>query len=109
MHDELTPQTESQAEMDENPPNPKVDLRDYVDSRIDDLKELVTTRFDAIALANQVALTEINRRLEGMNEFRDQLKEERSDYVTREFFDQRLIAIERRIAQFEFGKSRDNE
>jgi hypothetical protein len=100
--------TESQGSTEggELEPGPTVSSQDYVDRRIDDLKELVLARFDALALALEVARTEINRRLEGMNELRDQIQSERGRYVTRELLDQRLAALERRVGRVEYGDSR---
>lgn len=96
------PLKESQADMEENA-NPKVDLAIYIDSRVSDLKELVQACFDALALALNVAKGEIDRRLEGMNELREQITSERGTYVTREVLDQKLSAIEGRVARVEFG------
>jgi hypothetical protein len=49
-----------------------VSLKEYVESRLIDLEK-------SIKLAN----TELNRRLEGMNEFRSQLKDQASSFITR--------------------------
>lgn len=102
--DDKTQDTEPEMEQE-----PTVGLREYVDRRIDDLKELIEARFSSDALALQVARTEINRRLEGMNELRDQIQSERGYYVTREILDQRIAAIERRLGRVEFGDRKQSK
>lgn len=96
--DDKTQDTEPEMEQE-----PTVGLREYVDRRIDDLKELIEARFSSDALALQVARTEINRRLEGMNELRDQIQSERGNYVDRELLDQKLAGVERRLTRVEYG------
>ncbi len=49
-----------------------VTLREFLDSKIIDIKESVKT-----------AYASMEKRLEGMNEFRDQLKDQASKFVTR--------------------------
>lgn len=63
-----------------------VSLKEYLNSRIDDVKESVKTAYAAM-----------EKRLEGMNEFRSQLKDQAGRFVTREEMDQRFTSTNARI------------
>ena len=51
------------------------------------LKEQIDTRITALEKATEIAANAMERRLEGMNEFRDQLKDQASRFVTRDEMD----------------------
>jgi len=68
-----------------------VPLRDYIDTKIDavqasigDLKDNIDLRFDLNDKAVELANESILARLESMNEFRAQIKEERGNLATKE-------------------------
>lgn len=85
---------------------PQVDLRDYFDARVNDLKELIQAMFAQRDLSLTVAKTEIDRRLTEMNELRAQISQERGDLASREYVDQRLGALENRVIRMETGERR---
>jgi hypothetical protein len=62
--------------------NTKVPLRDYVEAK-----------FEAIATAQAAFAKELDRRLEGMNEFRAQLTKQATQFITREAVEAKLTAL----------------
>jgi len=56
-------------------------LKEYIDSKITDLKEFVKAMLDALEKAVTLAASIMEKRLEGMNEFRAQLKDQQSTFV----------------------------
>jgi hypothetical protein len=74
----------------------------------DPFRELVFARFKAIdretrlrEKAIEVARAEMNRRLDQMNEFREQLKDQERTYVTKVEFSPSYQQVEKRIASLE--------
>ena len=65
-----------------------------VESEIKSLKE-----------ARNLARSELERRLEGMNEFRDQLRSQAGTFVTREVADTRYGIIDKRVKTLEEKRS----
>lgn len=72
-----------------------VSLRDYVDMRINDLQKQLEMHIAAIQQqldrrivdanhATDLARQQMDKRLEGMNEFRQQLSEQANKFITRE-------------------------
>jgi hypothetical protein len=51
------------------------------------LKDYVDTRFEAVCKDIEKSETALNKRLEGMNEFRDTLKDQAGQFLTRAEFD----------------------
>lgn len=47
------------------------------------LKEYVTLKFEALETATTLAREAMNKRLDGMNEFRETLKDQASKFITR--------------------------
>ena len=85
-----------------------VKIRDYVDTRINELARTldyrmsalstsIDERFTAMIRAVDKAEASMNARLEGMNEFRDQLKDQTGTFATRAQQDQNGIAIYTRM------------
>ena len=48
------------------------------------LKEFILTKIESIELATKIAREVVDHRLEGMNEFREALKDQSSKFVTRD-------------------------
>jgi len=94
---------EDNNQVDPDNPGYNVDIKDYVDQRINDLKELIDSRFEALALNLTVAKTEIDRRLAEMNELRAQILEERGAYPTKDAVDHRIATLETRLGRLESG------
>ena len=55
----------------------------YIDNQINWLKELIISKIDAIDEAKKNAFNSMEKRLDGMNEFRDTLKDQAGLFVTR--------------------------
>jgi hypothetical protein len=64
-------------------PDQTVSWKEYVDTRFSDFERRITERFDASDDAVTKAERTMNERLNGMNEFRDALKDQSSRMATR--------------------------
>ena len=61
-----------------------ISLKTYVDMRCDAICKQQEERFDSIVENTTLARDSMNKRLEGMNEFRDALRDQTSKFVTRQ-------------------------
>ena len=68
---------------------PTVDKLNKLDVRITRIEE----RMRGEAMARIIAIREIDRRLEGMNELRNQINSERGHFVEREMYDERYTIL----------------
>jgi len=64
-----------------------VSLRDYIISLLDEREKAHTAQWAASQKALDAASAALGARLERMNEFREQIREERVTYVRRDQFD----------------------
>ena len=71
-----------------------VSLRDFFTREIAGLKEYFDIKIDSMDKALVVAQREMERRLEGMNEFRAQLDRQNSEFITRQQFESKHEAIQ---------------
>lgn len=60
-----------------------VTLKEYFDTRFNELKNYIDIKFSSIEKASCLAQENLNTRLESMNEFRDSLKDQTAQYITR--------------------------
>jgi beta-N-acetylglucosaminidase len=60
-----------------------VSLKTYVDTKVDSMCKEFNTKFESIDKDTELARSIMDRRLEGMNEFRETLKDQTAKYVTR--------------------------
>jgi len=74
-----------------------ITLREYIDTRIDALEK----RFTDINRATDLAAKAIEQRLEGMNEFREQLRSQAGTFVTQIEIDAKMIAAEATHHEYE--------
>lgn len=89
-----------------------ITLREYVDSQIAALRTeigCITTTF-AMRFASQDEATKkaessLSKRLDGMNEFRDTLRDQAGRLATKEEIQMRAESIDRRIAALENARS----
>lgn len=63
-----------------------VSLRDYFEARV-----------QAVEKGTSLARGELERRLEGMNEFREQLRDQASRFITRDEVEQKISLAESRV------------
>lgn len=73
---------------------PEITLREYLDSKI-----------QAIDKATILALSALEKRLESMNEFRDQLKDQASRFITREELNQAVKPLDTNIEMLREAKA----
>lgn len=79
----------------------EVQLRDYLEARIETLDRQTRMQIDALQASVTKAEEVLNHRLEGMNEFRETLRDQAAKFVNREEVDTRLSDIIRRVAELE--------
>jgi hypothetical protein len=60
-----------------------ITLKEYIETKIHALEKQMEIKFDSINKATQIAITNNEKRLEGMNEFREQLENQSSTFITR--------------------------
>lgn len=93
-----------------------VTMKEYVDSCVTSLQEEMNRRveaqyreseqrFSAMNRATEVAKTELSARLDGMNEFRDALRDQTARSVSRELMDSVVKSLEDRIRTLEANAS----
>jgi hypothetical protein len=75
----------------------EVSLRDYLEARFVEHEKAHAQ----LALALRVALDSMDKRLDGMNEFRNSLNDVTTRAVSRELFDQRVSATDERLKLLE--------
>jgi hypothetical protein len=89
-----------------------VSLRDYSDSKISGVRDMVlaeikrvdqlfNTQSTAVAEATRIASTALDKRLEGMNEFREQMNDWASRFSTREDVNATIRALSDRVSKLE--------
>jgi len=67
------------------------------EDRLLSIGKVTDTRFEAQKVAVDIALVDLNRRLEGMNEFRAQIQNERGSFLLKETYDSRHQLLESQI------------
>lgn len=85
--------------MTENQDN--VSLKEHLDHRFSDLYRFLEARFEGQKTAVEKAEATMNLRLLGMNEFRDQMKDQAASFVTRDehtVWIDRVVSLEKRAA-----------
>jgi len=60
-----------------------ISLKEYFDNRFLDLKEYMDLKFNNIEKSTCLAQDNLNARLESMNEFRNSMKDQASNFITR--------------------------
>ena len=76
-----------------------------LDKAVLNLEKLFNVKIESMEKALQLARKDLNYRLEGMNEFREQLRNQASTFITRESSELRLQVLENRITSLENKKS----
>jgi hypothetical protein len=80
------------------PENPRSDdteitLREHIEARLDSLERHMNARFDAAQQAVEKAERTMNERLQGMNEFRDTLRDQATRFATVAQLDEKLAPV----------------
>ena len=84
-----------------------VSLREHLESRIEHQEKFFMGKFEDLYRSTDLLAKQMEKRLEGMNEFREQLKDQASNFVTRLEFDTMHKEVEmlRRNEKFVEGKA----
>ncbi len=90
----------------------EITLRDYIDVRIKNVEDKIDAQFHFSAqhfalneLAIKKAEESMLQRLEGMNEFREQIRDERGSLATKESMELILSAHNSRLGKLEISNS----
>lgn len=78
-----------------------VPLREFIERVIDEHDRRYNERWQAQQRELALAQREMERRLEGLNELRGQVVEDRGRFMTRELFDAEMTAITSRVHKVE--------
>lgn len=81
--------------------NSEVSLRAYIDRRLEDRDRWLTAELEGRDKAVLTAAQDNDRRLDHMNEYREQLNEERGHYVPREVYEQYHNLLRERVGVLE--------
>jgi len=87
------------------PNNDKPRTNSEIDKAVGNLEKIMFIKIDSMEKALFLARQELDRRLEGMNEFREQLRAQANTFVTREIADTRYMAMEDRLRSLEDKRS----
>jgi len=82
-----------------------VSLRVYMDSRFDSLEKKIDTAIRNISANTENAKKDMERRLNGMNEFRDTLKDQAATFICRHEMDMAIESLEKSIKDSNKGKT----
>jgi hypothetical protein len=77
----------------------------YCAARFSEVFRLMTTRFDFQDKALHVAQLELNRRLEAMNEFRNQLERQAGSFIDRNYYDAEHKSLRKEVEALREWKS----
>lgn len=83
----------------------EISLREHVDAQIRWVDRYFEARILGLAELITKAESELNRRLEGMNEFRDALKDQAGRLATKTELDLRMGQLEKRIYDVEISRA----
>jgi len=75
-----------------------------VDERTAGMEKAYNLMFESVEQATELARTQMEARLEGMNEFREQLKDQASKFVTREELESKVSLLNAEIKSTSKGK-----
>lgn len=81
-----------------------ISLEKYIDTRFEEICRYIDRRFEDSRLAIDKAEHSMNMRLEGMNEFRDQLRDQAARFITREELASQLRPINEVLKVVETAK-----
>jgi len=74
-----------------------VTLKEYIDSNIFTLKEYLNVQIEALKHATLIAKESMEKRLDGMNEFRDQLKDQATSFIPRVEYKESIYSLQKQV------------
>jgi len=77
----------------------------YFQREITNIKELFNTKIKGIDREKAAALLAMEKRLEGMNEFRDQLRDQASRFITRDEMTSKFDALTKEVDELRLSKA----
>jgi uncharacterized membrane protein len=75
----------------------QISLREFLIAKIEELKLYFDVRFNASEKAKELAYATLEKRLEAMNEFRDTLKDQAGNFITRKEVEVNLDLINKEV------------
>jgi hypothetical protein len=72
-------------------------MTDCDDKNVITLKEYIDTKLEAYTQAVKIASQNLEKRLDGMNEFREQLRAQASSFITREYYDAKHETLQKQV------------
>jgi len=82
-----------------------VSLEKYFDSKFAYLEKWIAEKFTAVEKSTESSRVSMEKRLEGMNEFRDTLRDQASQFVTRNTLDAQLTNISKDLQLLKENKA----
>ena len=82
-----------------------VSLKDYFENRLADVNKFFEARLSAIEKATAIATNTLDKRLEGMNEFRSAMKDQSEKFLSKDDYQLRHTQIESDIRMLRESKS----
>ena len=83
----------------------EVPLKEYLEAQIEGVRCESVQKFKSVHDAISKAEDQLNRRLEAMNEFRDALKDQTAQLVTRSEYSSGHKSVEEKLRQLELDKA----
>jgi len=78
-----------------------VTLKEHIERLLDERCRVIDQRFEEQDRALDLARAEMERRLEGLNQLRQDVTKDRAEYVTRDVFELRVAPLEKSVTQLE--------
>jgi len=86
-----------------------ISVKEYIESRLEDTTKLFETKVDALDKATILASQQMDKRLEGMNEFRESLRDQNATFVRKDEYDTKHEALEKtfnvRVSSLEMSRA----
>jgi hypothetical protein len=80
-------------------------LKELINVKFEELDKRLNLRDEATHKALTLATGIMDKRLDGMNEFREQLSTQAASFVTKEYLEQIKVSVEHRTRDLELWKS----
>jgi hypothetical protein len=90
----MTPENERDADG-----NNKISTKDFLLAKMEAAKELLLAKIDMIDKSTKLAADSMEKRLEGMNEFRDALKDQTAKFIMTDKWDLVITNIYKEIRE----------
>lgn len=75
----------------------EVELKEHFNQQLKDFKALEESRFQSLEKAVRLAARQMEKRLDSMNEFREQLKDQSNTFLPRDSFEAKHELIQKQV------------